>query len=182
MADIVLAEHNGQTWLMSGEDFIDDLLANTLQPDVTIEFVVCESESELEGVKARLFAAQAGVLDPWIIHPAIARRVRFGLSGDDPSGHRVVFGAWSAARDTDADAVIAAAATQAASTDARVVLTSYIAPDGPAPMADMAALRSTLIEAELTRLGVQPFRIIRTRRDSDAGASVDHIDITFEPI
>ena len=182
MADIVLAEHNGQTWLMSGETFIDDLLANTLQPDVTIEFVVCESESDLENVKARHLAAGAEGSDPWIIHPAIASRVRLGSAAVDPSGHRVVFSPWSAARDANADAVIAAAATQAAGSDSRVVLTSYIAPDGPPPMADLAALRSSLIEAELTRLGVPPSRIARARRDSDAGTSADHIDIMIEAI
>jgi hypothetical protein len=180
MADIVLAEHNGQTWLMSGETFIDDLLANTLQPDVTIEFVVCESESDLENIKARHLAAGVEGFDPWIIHPAIARRMRWALSGDDPSGYRVVFGAWSAARDADADEIIAAAARAAARSEARVVLTSYIAPDGPPPLADLAALRGALIEAELTRLGVPASRIVRSRHDGDASA--DHIDIKIEAL
>ena len=44
MADIVLAECRGQAWLVSGEQYIDHLLANTLPPHVSIELVPCEFE------------------------------------------------------------------------------------------------------------------------------------------
>ncbi len=42
MADIVLAESGGRTWLVTGEMYIDDLLAGTLPANITIEFVACE--------------------------------------------------------------------------------------------------------------------------------------------
>ncbi len=42
MADITLAEYNGRVWLVGGEVYIDDLLANTLTPNVSIELVRCE--------------------------------------------------------------------------------------------------------------------------------------------
>jgi hypothetical protein len=179
MVDIILAEHGGQAWLVSGERFIDDLLANTLPSHVTIEFVTCESESDFAALRSRVFLEDVEGSQPWLIHPAIARRVRSSLAGPEPSGHRVAFGAWSAARDKEADAAITAAA-HAAMTDHRsVVLTSYVFPGGPKPMADLAALRSSLIEAELIRIGVDPTRIAHVCQNSETDAAVDHIDITL---
>ena len=34
MADIMLAEFEGRVWLVGGEAHLDDLLANTLSPDL----------------------------------------------------------------------------------------------------------------------------------------------------
>ena len=48
MADIVLAEFGGQAWLVGGEEYIDDLLANTLPQHVTIELVACDFKDQRE--------------------------------------------------------------------------------------------------------------------------------------
>src|SRR5215469_12439377 len=81
MADIVLAEHRGQTWLVSGERYIDDLLANTLPRDVSIEFVACESQSEVNVLWVQNCGQPSVGGAPWIIHPAIATRIRGSVAG-----------------------------------------------------------------------------------------------------
>src|SRR5580698_9150122 len=45
MADITLAEFNGRVFLVGGEAYLDDLLANTLAKEVSIELVQCERQS-----------------------------------------------------------------------------------------------------------------------------------------
>lgn len=157
MADIVLAEHQGQSWLVSGERHIDDLLANTLAPNLTIEFVACESKSAVTELWVQYCGEPTFAVAPWIIHPAIAARLR-----PRPTGSRVLFTPWSAMLDDDAKAVIAAAAARAAeSGGAGVVLTRYLEGDDPQPITDLANLRSSLIEAQLVTLGIQPERIVR---------------------
>jgi hypothetical protein len=176
-ADIVLAEHRGQVWLVSGEQYIDDLLANTLPTDVSIEFVACESHSEIDELWERSFAPPQVPRPPWMIHPAIVNRVRRASMG-----HCVIFGQWSALLDDDARAAIGVAAEFSARTrDASVTLISYVAPDNPSLSADLAALRSGLIEAELARLGIARSRIGRaSRAQSDGsgdGSQAQRIDI-----
>jgi hypothetical protein len=176
-ADIVLAEHRGQVWLVSGEQYIDDLLANTLPIDVSIEFVACESHSEIDELWERSFAPSSVSRTPWMIHPAIVDRIRCASTG-----HCVIFGQWSALLDDHARVAIEAAAEFSARTgDANVTLISYVAPDGPPLAADLAALRSGLIEVELTRLGIARSRIARaSRAPSDGpgnGSEAQRIDI-----
>ena len=81
MADIVLAEHRGQTWLVSGERYIDDLLANTLPRDISIEFVACESEFDVTILWVQNCGQPTLAGAPWIIHPAIATRIRGKVAG-----------------------------------------------------------------------------------------------------
>src|ERR1700722_18893509 len=122
MADIVLAEHRGQTWLVSGERYIDDLFANTLPRDISIEFVACESESDVNVLWVQNCGQPKLAGAPWMIHPAIATRIRGKVAG-----HSVFFGQWSAMLDPDARSVIRAAAVWAAdTTDADVVLAMYV--------------------------------------------------------
>jgi hypothetical protein len=128
MADITLAECDGNTWVVGGEQYIDDLLANTLPPDVTIELIACDSKSDVMA----LWMQNCGPLpdgvygDPWVIHPAIAQRIR-RASPD----HAVFFAQWSAMLDADALAVIHAAALRAAEhPEAPVVLAQYLDQQG----------------------------------------------------
>jgi hypothetical protein len=180
MADIVLAEHQGQAWLVSGEQYIDDLLANTLPANLSIEFVACESHSDVIVLWVQSCGEPSTSGAPWMIHPAIANRIRRASSG-----HSVFFGQWSALLDNDAQSVIRAAADWAAKCGAAaVVLTSYVAPDGPRMVADLANLRSRLIEAELTELGVAPARIVRATRDvtsvPEVAAASQRVDIVIK--
>ena len=73
MADITLAEFNGRVWLVGGEVHIDDLLANTLPPDVSIEMVRCESQSEVHSLWVQNCGEPASAADA-VDHPSQYRR------------------------------------------------------------------------------------------------------------
>ncbi len=162
MADITLAEFNGNAWLVGGEQHIDDLLANTLPEDVTIELVPCDSKSAVNA----LWVQNCGMLpegvggDPWIIHPAIVNRIR--RSSPD---YAVFFGQWSAMLDEDALAVIHAAAGNAREhQDAQLFVAEYLDPEGPPAIADLQRLRAHLIEEQLVSKGVERARLQRIVR------------------
>ena len=87
--------------------------------------------------------------------------------------------------DDDARSVIRASAVWAAdSTDADVVLAMYVGPGGVKALVDLANLRSSLIEAELTALGVASSRIVRATRDvatvPGMGAESQRVDIIMK--
>ena len=162
MADITLAEFNGNAWLVGGEQHIDDLLANTLPNDVTIEVVPCDSKSDVNA----LWVQNCGMLpegiggDPWIIHPAIVNRIR--RSSPD---HAVFFGQWSALLDEDALAVIhAAARTAREHATAPLFVAEYLDPAGPRSIADLQSLRANLVEEQLATEGVDRGRLQRIVR------------------
>jgi hypothetical protein len=162
MADITLAEFNGNTWVVGGEQHIDDLLANTLPSDITIEFVPCDSKTDV----MTLWLQNCGpppegiICDPWIIHPAIIQRVR-RASPD----YAVFFAQWSAMLDDDALAVIHGAATSALEhQDASLFIAEYLDPEGPSPIADLQRLRAHLIEEKLASHGVERTRLQRITR------------------
>lgn len=161
MADIVLAECRGQAWLVSGEQYIDNLLANTLPPDVSIELVACESKSEVDALWIQHCGPPEPYTAPWLIHPGVANRVR-----RKEGKHSVFFAQWSAMLDDDARAVIRSAAGWAHDNpDRNVVLVRYIRPGSPQAMLDLANLRASLIEAELVALQIVGERIIRETQD-----------------
>lgn len=179
MADILLADLSGQTFLVRGEELIDDLLANTLPPEISIEFVTCESESEVIALWVRNGGDTDGVDMPWAIHPNISRRIRRTTSGDC-----VYFQPWSAMLDEEAKAVIKSAAGWAQEFAERdVTLISHVDPAGPRAMADLANLRISLIEEELTGHGVAAGRIRREQRPLLPGAvgeEAQRIDIVIK--
>jgi hypothetical protein len=177
MADIILAEYRGKAWLVRGERYIDDLLMNTLSAEVSIEIMTCQSESDVRAMWLEDgWEPESGRM-PWMIHPGIVNRVR-----GQQSGRSVVFGQWSALLDDNAHAVIRDVAAHAEEKSAEdVFLISYISPDVPQAMTDITNLRCSLIEAELTKLGVAGSRIIRETRDAEtdpkAGDQGERLDI-----
>src|ERR1700761_1570567 len=72
VADIVLAEHRGQAWLVSGDRYIDDLLANKLPSDISIEIVSCGSHADV----IALLPSDDGTKPCWAIHPGIVKRLQ----------------------------------------------------------------------------------------------------------
>lgn len=161
MADIVLAECRGQAWLVSGEQYIDNLLANTLPPHVSIELVACESKSEVDALWVQHCGPPQPYSAPWLIHPGIANRVR-----RKENKHAVFFAQWSAMLDDDARSVIRSAAAWAQNNPERnVALVRYVRPGSPAALLDLANLRASLIEAELVSLNVAAGRIVRETQD-----------------
>jgi hypothetical protein len=164
MADILLAECEANVWLVDGEAHLDDLLANTLSPDISIEFVVCDSVADVRTLWAQ-HGGDAAAGMPWLVHPNIVTRIKAAMRGIGPD-HAVMFGAWSALLDPTALAVIEAAAAQAnQQPEAAVTLAEYLDPAGPSALADLSRLRARLIEDQLVGHGVARERISRTRRD-----------------
>lgn len=164
MADITLAECDGRVWLVGGEDSIDDLLANTLAAGISIEIVPCSNKAEVLSLWVQNCGEPQRTGDPWLIHPAIANRIR----GTTPD-HAVFFAQWSAMLDRDAETVIHAAASLAlAQSDWPVVVTEYLDPVGPKAIADLSRLRMMLIEERLAIEGVSPHRIRRATRDTSS--------------
>jgi hypothetical protein len=173
MADIILAEYNGNAWLVGGEDHIDDLLNNSLPATVTIELVACESKADIHALW-RLHSGEPAETagDPWLIHPGIVARIRRGAAG-----FSVVFQQWSAMIDAEAQGVIAAAVSQAAyRPEADVVLTIFLDPAGAPMMADLTRLRARLVEEKLVEAGLLRERIGRAE-GSGTGAAAERIDL-----
>jgi len=181
MADIVLAECRGQAWLVSGEQYIDHLLANTLPPHVSIELVACESKSEVDALWVQHCGPPEAYSAPWLIHPGVTNRVRRGKAG-----HAVFFAQWSAMMDDDAKAVVRAAAGWAQqNTDRDVLIVRYVGPNSPQAMLDLANLRASLVEAELVTLEVEAARIGRETRDVSTVPGMaeesQRVDIVLKP-
>lgn len=161
MADITLAEFNGSFWLVGGESFIDDLLANTLESDISIELVPCESQAEVYDLWTQLCGAPAEGGMPWVINPLFVNRIRRRAPD-----YAVFFAQWSAFLDQDAVAVVNAAAIWATENPSLPVrIAEYCDPAGPQAMADLARLRAQLIVGKLLEAGIDPARIERIRRD-----------------
>jgi hypothetical protein len=169
MADIVLAECSGQAWLVRGEQHIDELLANLLEPHVTIEVVTCESKSAVNALAHEYGAVPGAQL--WLIHPAIVNRAR----GETP-GVSADFSEWSALLSeralTDLSKIAALALRRA---DMNIVLTCYIAADAATTAIDLTNLRVRILEGRLATLGVSATRILR-QTEIDA-AKTDRIDL-----
>lgn len=157
MADITLAEFNGRVWLVGGDPFIDDLLANTLAADVSIEIIPCEHKSDVTKLWIQHSGQPEFLGDPWIIHPGIVARIR-----RNSSNYSIFFAEWSAALDQDAQTTIASFASWAQGNPAtQVDLVEFLDPAGPKAIADLSRLRAQLIEDALVRAGVALERIGR---------------------
>jgi hypothetical protein len=167
MADILLAGFEGRVWLVSGEAHLDDLLANTLPPEVSVELMPCESVAAVRDLWAQHGGDPAAGM-PWLVHPNVVDRVMgtgaVGTTGASPD-HAVMFGPWSALLEPAALAVIEAAAAQAnRQPEATITLAEYLDPAGPQAIADLSRLRAQLIEDQLAGHGVARERISRIRR------------------
>jgi len=181
MADITLAEFNGRVWLVGGEAHLQDLLANTLPRQVSIELLQCERSSEVHDLWVQHCGERAGGGMPWQINPNIVARIR-----NRSSDFAVFFAQWSVLLDQDALTVIAAAGAWAAQNPALpVVLAEYLDPDGPRAIADLSRLRAQFIEDKLVESGVDRGRISRTQRPiSDVDGmpqESQRIDIVIRP-
>jgi hypothetical protein len=177
MADIVLAEFGGNTWLVAGEEQIDALLANMLPPDAAIELVSCGSKQEVIDLWLSRGGDPGLAGDPWVIHPAIVARIR-----RTQGGFSIFFGEWSAMLDAAAAAVIEAAA-EAGRRDEQVqlVLTEHLAQETSSTLADLSRLRLQLIEQRLVEAGLGRERIGRARREAGPEES-GRVDIVIAPL
>jgi hypothetical protein len=161
MPDIILAQFEGTTWLVSGVDHLDDLLANSLPPDVSFEIIACEASTDVDALWRYHAGDQAEYSQPWAIHPNIVRRMQ-GLG----TGMVVVFGAWSALLDKDADRAIARVVEAAKlQPEAPLRLIGQADPAaGPMPTA-MLQMRLQMVEDALAKAGLDRARLQRVTRD-----------------
>ena len=168
MADVVLAECSGQAWLVRGEQHIDDLLGNTMEADVSIEVVPCESKLAVDALWRQWNDGDPSMM--WLIHPAIVNRVR-----GQPGEIAVVFAEWSASLDDAAQRALqrAAAAAAAAKPGEALVLVRHVAAEAPPMALDMANLRCGLLEVRLSALGVA--RIERETRAAERPGEAERI-------
>jgi len=181
MADITLAEFDGRVWMVGGEPYLDDLLFNSLDRNISIEIIPCETKSQVQEMWLQMCGPQAVSGDPWLIHPAIVARIRRGSSD-----YSVLFTEWSAMLDSQAHGEIAAVVTWAAANPgASFELVEFLVPGAPKGMADLSRLRAQLVEDKLVELGVTASLISRAQRDlPDAdGKTADsrRIDIVVKP-
>ncbi len=159
MADITLAQFNSVTWLVGGEEHIDDLMTNTLPAGVTIELVACERKADVYGLWARFGGGTDAGHEPWMIHPAIVRRAL----GVAPEG-AIVFAPWSVQPDEAGLRVIEAACDWArANPDKPVLLADYHDEAAPPAEAGLALVRLQMVEAVLLKAVVAD-RLRRVRR------------------
>ncbi len=149
MADITLAEFDGIVWLVGGAQHLDDLLINALPADVTIELVTCERKSDVHALWFRLSGDPGYAVDPWMIHPNIAKRYL-----PAPPGLVVRYAPWSVMPDEAGQRVIAAAA--AMPKGATLVLSA-----SAAEAADLTQVRLRLLEDALAAAGVARARLTR---------------------
>ncbi len=164
MADVTLAECNGNIWLVSGEQYIHQLLFNTMPSDVTVELISCDNKQQVHNLWLQNCGTPDSPRDPIMIHPRIADRVR-----RSKPGRTVFFTQWSAMLDEDALAVLRAAAAWMVETPAlQAVLVEYVDPQGMAGLAELSKVRLTLIREKLAEFGVVAERIsVETRMPGD---------------
>jgi hypothetical protein len=175
--DILLAECNGQGWLVRGDQYIDDLLANTLLPHLTVEVVTCESKSAIDQLRLTVAGPEDTEEVMWLIHPAIINRAR-GQAGE----LRIHFPEWSAALGADAMTSLQGAANLARrQPDKSLVMVCYAASDAPAMVATMTDLRCGLIQAQLVSLGIVAGRITRETHEAAKPDQYDRIDLMISP-
>ena len=181
MADVTLAEFNGSVWLVGGEQFIDDLLANMLPAEISIELLPCEHKSEVHDLWVKLSGEQDITAQPWIIHPGIVARIR--RNALENSLH---FAEWSAALDGNARDTIAVVAEWAQQNPAgSLEIVEFLDPDGPQSIADLSRLRAQLVTEALVAAGVPAARIGRGTRPvsdvADMAQESRRIDIATKP-
>jgi hypothetical protein len=151
-----------------------------LQRHITIEVVSCESKSAVVDLW-RMEAgsgADANANEIWLIHPAIADRARGSLR-DGNQDLTVGFAEWSASLDGAAADAIAAAARAAERPEMMLAVIRHVAADGPAMLAELGNLRSSLIEARLATLGLEAGRMVRNAVPAEAEAQADQISLVL---
>jgi hypothetical protein len=174
MARITLAQFNGHTWLVAGEEQIDDLLANTLSSDATIELVACDCKADVLALWREHCGEPDGMGDPWLIHPAIVARIQRVAAG-----LVVRFAPWSAMLDREALAVIEAAGRIAVENPNSPVVLNARADQTSPIAAEMVRLRARLIEEKLAEAGLARDRFVQALADAAPGAGDDAECVTI---
>ena len=155
MADVTLAECNGNIWLVGGEQHVGALLFNDLPPEVTVEIIQLDSPQQVRKLWLQNCGEPLSPSDPMLINPKIADRVR------RTSPQRTVFfSQWSAMMDDEAVSVIRSAADWLLGTPAlQARLVEYVDPQGVPGVAELSRLRLTLVREKLVGFGIERARL-----------------------
>ena len=159
MADVTLAECNGNIWLVGGEQHVGALLYNSLPPEVTVEIVQVDSREQIRKLWIQNCGEPLSPSEPMLINPKIADRVR----RTSPI-RTVFFSQWSAMMDDEAVSVIRSAADWLLATSARARLIEYVDPDGVPGVAELSRLRLTLVRERLVGFGIDRDQLSDERR------------------
>jgi hypothetical protein len=175
MADVTLAEFDDQVWLVAGENFIDELLANMMPPGTTIEFVSCASRAEVWALWAENSLEPVDGVDPWIIHPGIVRRIKGSVA--EP---RVQFAPWSAQLSEEAKDTIGNAANWLAANPAgRITLRQFLPASPPGGLADIQRVRAMLVIGALTGAGSDAGRLDQETIPTEEPAAMERLEFVF---
>lgn len=178
MPVVVLAETDGQFWLVQGDEHMSALVMNALPDDVTVEIIECGTVAEVLAAWHERSAAAAPGMLPWAINPGIVARIRVPL---DRAPRAVRFGTWSAMLDDAAQADLAAAATWLANNPGgRVVLRQFVLPGAAAGQDDLQRLRGQLALAVVLRNGGAAEAVTQESRAGAADADADRMEIVAQ--
>ena len=177
MAEIVLAECNGNTWVVEGDQYVDDLLANTLPPSMTIRFIAVLNAAEAHRIWDRRASGDFDNTMPWMINPAIVRRIKGGLDS-----RTIVFSPWSAMLDADAADIIASTADWLRHhAPTRIALRQFCPDDAPAGLADLQRLRGQLVAGALARAGADAGALNQETGAPEDEGSTDRMELVTAP-
>ncbi len=173
MADVTLAEANGQTWLVTGDEHVDGLLANTLPSTVTVEIIACETRAEAWAMwEAKSPDAVEGGM-PWIINPGVVRRIK-GMLGEQG----IRFTPWSAMLSEEARQMIATAAGWlAANPGGRLMLRQFCTAAPPPGLTDLQRLRAQLVSAALAGEGAAAAQLVGETATAEAATDCERLDL-----
>ncbi len=177
MADVILADCEGQVWLVKGDEHIDELLAGTLPAGITVEFLPFTSRAAVFGLWRDMSVESTDGAQPWVLHPEIVRRIRgsFGLQQ-----RVVVFQAWSVLLDPAAREVVADAAEWLSGNAGGTLLLRQFAPDAAAPgHADLQRLRGQLVAGALAGVGADPARMSQDTAAAQTDADAERLEIVI---
>ncbi len=154
MADIILAESGGTTWLVQGEQHMGDLLRNMLPDGVTVSIVACNSRAEAIALwSAPPDADGEAERIPWMINPAIVGRIKAMLGVP-----AIAFAPWSALLDGAAQDLLGVIAGRMA--DGPLILRQFCPAEAPAGLAELQRLRGMLVAAALAQLSADPAALL----------------------
>ncbi len=172
---VLLAEADGQLWVVLGDEHLGALLVNELPPEIPVELVRCATRADAFAMwHDRSPDAWEGG-HPWLINPIIADRI---LRSFGQVARMLSFSQWSAMPDAGAEAELADAASWlAANPGGRLVLRQF-APDEPVPgQADLQRLRAQLVRAALGRKGADAARMADETARAATDADVERLEI-----
>ena len=171
MADVTLAEINGQYWLVRGDRYVDAVLADALPAGVSVEVVPCATRAEAWAMWETDDADPRDM--PWMINPLLARRMCGGANEAT-----IRFTAWSAMLSDVAQAELAAAADWLRAEPAgRLTLRQFCPADPPAGLADLQRLRGQLVGAAIVGKEAGAPRIDGVTETSAETEDTERLDI-----